>query len=326
MKSEATFRLESILQGPWSKKASAYENFIADLSGKTGIDRKMNMVLRPHWEEEDGITSKKELVIRDSFDEALSELQLLELAVETGYLHLDDIKDIAKKRMQQLLISEAAKKYLVLYDFVGVRFLADRIGVDLGLGKVVPPMPNEAAAVRYSVFLSQHMLWYEDEGLDDFLGLMDDYFYYEDEQKLFLSYLRTNRVNTDDEEMQEYLEDLKSGMFHFIILLSDLFGVLEEKEIPFFGIFYSYWMAKFFGYDLTKRGYVKKRSQTDWSSYIDKMNKPVLNNDDDYNAKDLNLIKKTILSRVEVIRNAWDLTRHFIQLQINVDEEAGCRL
>ena len=41
-----------------------------------------------------------------------------------------------------------------------------------------------------------------------------------------------------------------------------------SDEKPSYGLFYAYWMAKFYGYALTEDGYVRNRKEKDWSETL----------------------------------------------------------
>src|SRR6266436_365570 len=100
-------RLKNLDQGPWIEKALEAKRYLepkTDLSllinsnepitldklNKILVredlqrERELAELLRAHWDKE--IESDHEILLRDSFDEALSFLQILELAIETGYI------------------------------------------------------------------------------------------------------------------------------------------------------------------------------------------------------------------------------------------------
>lgn len=325
MKGEILSRLNGILKGPWAEGAITYTNFVQKLTAEEkdylrpyNANKRLSKVLRKHWEEP--IESQKEIAVRDSLDEALSTLQLIELAIETGYLDAREIEDHAIDLLNQLLRYEAAKKYVSYYDFIGVRFLAARFKYDLGLPIVVPPEINAKAAVRFAAFRAQHTLWYESEDLDNFLGLMDDYHYFYDtpeaEQRRFRDYVK-NGNEPSDEKLSRYLQSTKKGLRFFVVLMSDLLGILKEPEIPFFGIFYSYWMMKFTGYDLTEKGY-KAKEGVDWSKVALSLEYEYPNDASEniVGSKENDHLKASWITRIESIKKAWEMTRNLIQESI----------
>lgn len=327
MNEEIKSRLDGVLAGPWADTADIYTNFISTptesnrgyaIRSMTGNDTaalKLKKILRPHWQSP--ITSDKEAEIRNSLDEALSTLQLLELGVETGYFDVEDIREEATKRIDLWLGSEAARNYLVYYDFIGVRFLAGRLGIDLGLPKVTAPRINPKASVRFAAFRAQHLCWYEYEDLEAFLGLMDDYVYYDNEQQVFSRYLTTGNLRTKDDEMKAHFNTLKEGMVRFITLLSGLAAILEEEEHPYFGVFYSYWMAKFFGYKLQEDGYKVSGSSINWSAVALQMGSATADAEDssgvELTPEEKLFMKEAWIGKIKKIRQMWDTTRLFIQ-------------
>jgi hypothetical protein len=305
---ELASRLENILQGPWAEEAKPFLEYI---SGKGNVkkpsEEALKKLLRPHWKKE---ISGNEAYLRNAFDEALSELQLIELAVQTGYLPFTpEVKTETLGKLKYLLSSDAAQQYIGLYDFIGVRFIGSRAGFLLHLRDVVPPSINAKAQVRFSAFLSQHRSWYESENLDLFLGLMDDYIYEDDDDKYdFARYLETGKIPKDEDRAQLF-EDLKSGMFEFIYKLSDLFSILERDEIPYFGIFYSYWLAKFFGYDLGDKGY-EESDDYEWAELAKATTPP--HAERATGEKEDEKIMRDTIKRIKTIQNSWNLTSRFV--------------
>ncbi len=59
------------------------------------------------------------------------------------------------------------------------------------------------------------------------------------------------------------------GANKFINSLYDLFEVLEKSEQKFFGIFLSYWLAKFYGYKLKENKYLYS-FDLDWSELFER--------------------------------------------------------
>ena len=98
---------------------------------------------------------------------------------------------------------------------------------------------------------------------------MDDYQVLDyDEQSdkdVFSQYLTTKNGKFKNEAA---LWNFVVGADQFVTRLSDLFETLSEDESSSYGIFYSYWMAKYFGDELGKRGYVRQHQLVDWSSAL----------------------------------------------------------
>lgn len=235
--------------------------------------REISKIFRPHWEK--AVDDQDEIEIRDAFDEALSLLQLQELSVETGYLPLEALRAEARKAIVELLWPKGGRRFVETYDYLAVRYLARRVGVELGLKEVTPPAIDDSADVQFATFLSQHHLWYDDEGLDWWLGLLDDYVpgdelgEYEDEA--FHRYLTTGKFPKeaeDSEYITERFQQRTDGLYKFLQLLSGLFSTLPRKTWSRYGLMYVYWMAKFFGHELTEKGYVRDADRYDWSRAV----------------------------------------------------------
>lgn len=110
MNSERDVRLNGLLKGAWMDAAEEAEEFLRPpkglvngLIGKVHItiqdleareratatekrSKKIRHVLRAHWKSKEGVVDPEEINVRDSFDEALTSLQLLELGAESSYL------------------------------------------------------------------------------------------------------------------------------------------------------------------------------------------------------------------------------------------------
>lgn len=234
----------------------------------TGALSRVSKLFRSHREEP--ITNVEELAFRNSFDEALGRLQLLELAVVTGYLPLEVVRTRAREELIVLLWPSAARQYLRIYDYLGVRFLAARVGVELGLPAVDPPAPDASAAVRYATFLSQISAWHEDPDVDEWLGFLDDYVEYEDEQADVDHFLRTGLLpDKSNLATAARFQRLAIGAERVLALLADLHNVLEPRERPLFGVYHAYWMAKLFGYKFDeRRGRFVYDSDRNWSACL----------------------------------------------------------
>src|ERR1017187_1644402 len=146
MNSRRDVRLKGLLTGPWIEAAADAEDFlrppkglITALAGKDQITirelktrekaaasdklrRKIALVLRPHWKSEAGIVNPEEIEVRDSFDGALTTLQLLELGAESSYLSEAVVIKEGKARLLNLLWSTGARSFVRDYDYLGVRF------------------------------------------------------------------------------------------------------------------------------------------------------------------------------------------------------------
>lgn len=271
IETEARKRIEFLNTGPWIAKGKRAWRVIGERPQAAPMvkekQRELRNLLRSHWDKE---IRYDEGVIRDSFDEALTVYQLYELAIETGYISLDDVREQVHRELGSLLWSDGARHYLLCYSYSVVAYLAQRVGLDLGF-KEVPQLPliREGADGRFASFLSQHALWYKDKVLDGWIGFLDDYQVLNDadesDKEVFLSFLTTSQKKFDKEAQ---LWTLVSGADRLLMRLAGLAESLSDSEKPSYGMFYGYWMAKLYGYDLGKNGYFRDEEQVDWPAEL----------------------------------------------------------
>jgi hypothetical protein len=322
---EYAARLAGVSQGPWRKKGDEARAALAppqaasaliDQAGSIDLERlaqtsekaepgrsaTLRQTLRWHGTGA-GITSQEEIKVRDSLDYALAHLMVLELAVETGYLPLDLIRNEARHELASLLWSPGAQQFVRYYDYVSIEYLARRLDVR-GLRNVEPPPVNPEAGTRFAIFLAQFSDWVEDEALREWLMFLDDYVDYVGEQTVFRSFLKG-----EGEERSERFGRLLYGIQRFLLSLSNLFGILKPAERARFGLFYSYWMAKFFGYVLKEDGY-QPATQESWARIIQEHPAALLppSADRETAAKFRELFNKQLVT----IEAAWDATRELV--------------
>ncbi len=281
---EIARRVAFLRTGPWAGRGEAAWEEIAwnkvsptmlQLDRRTNVaavygsegrskQRRLRRVLRAHWEQE---TTDKEDVVRDSFDEALTRYQLYELAIENSYIPLAAIRKEASEGLARLLWSEAARRYLRIYQYVTVAFLASRLDLDIEFPCEPPPV-QEGNQAQFASFLSQHQAWYEDVLLEGWLGFLDDYEVLRSrrsDKETFQEFLRSDADRFEDEFT---LWQLVAGAERFLLVLSDLYTTLSRSERPSYGSFYFYWMARFYGFRLTARGFERARNEPDWSRLL----------------------------------------------------------
>jgi hypothetical protein len=256
---EQDARLADMLDGPWAERAAVAVKTLARPAGLLGarpaLAARTADALRPHWLRE--VESEKEIELRDSLDFALAQLQLLELAVETGYLPLDGVRQPARELFESVLWSKPAQDFARAYDYVSVEYLARRVGFAPLAAKHDGPAPDPRAAVRYATFLDHHRHWLEDELIDEWLGFLDDYVEHRGEQDDFYAFLERPAKKS------QRFARLAEGARRSIEMLSDLFGVMNETERPRYGLFYAYWLAKLFGYEYRRGAYRRNREMWD---------------------------------------------------------------
>lgn len=271
IETEARKRIEFLNTGPWIAKGKRAWRVIGERPQAPPMvkekQRELRNLLRSHWEKE---IIYDEGVVRDSFDEALTVYQLYELAIETGYISFEDVRDQVHRELGSLLWSDGARHYLHHYSYSAVAYLAQRVGLDLGYKEVsqLPPV-REGAEGRFASFLSQHALWYKDKVLDGWIGFLDDYQVLNDaedtDKEIFLSFLTTSSKKFDKEAK---LWNFVSGADRLLMRLAGLAESLSDSEKPSYGMFYAYWMAKLYGYDLGKNGFFRDKKQVDWPAEL----------------------------------------------------------
>ena len=273
MDNEAGERIKYLNQGPWIKAgALAWQTIASPVGGPVGeptnseTQMKLKRLLRPHWVED---IVYSEGIVRDSFDEALTIYQLYELAIENSYLDLADIKAKVTTELTRLLWSDGARSYLHFYGYMSIIALAQRVGIDLGFKKVVLPPIRNGKEGRFASFLSQHALWYEDPILDGWIGFLDDYQVLkgeiESDKSVFRKFLGSEQGVFDNDAI---LWTFVAGADRFTTRVADLAELLSEEERPSYGLFYAYWMARFYGFTLTDNSYVRDPKRIDWSSAL----------------------------------------------------------
>jgi hypothetical protein len=167
-KEELRSRLDAIAYGPWTSGAKEAHRYLAPpdglvipISGTTRIDldalplsgsnkrlnTQLNRVLRSHFADEEGVESRKEILVRDSFDQALIIPQLYELAVQTAYLTVDSVRQPARRLLTNLLWSPAARHFVTAYDYIAIPMLGARESVFPALALLT--RLSQIGALRY---------------------------------------------------------------------------------------------------------------------------------------------------------------------------------
>jgi len=331
-KTEIKQRIKFLQNGPWAKKSSAARSVIANRATK---QKRLEKLLKPHWK--GGGATEKDTFIRDSFDEALTQFQLYELAIESGYIAVDDIHETAKDELTQWLCSPWAQKYIRDYDYLAVAFLAKRLDVDIDFD-CTPPAVRESSQVRFATFLSQHRAWYEDAALDGWIGFLDDYGVldledtdYVSDKDIFYDFIRS-KTGAFVEELA--LWKFAIGAERFVINLSDLYAHLSKEEKPLYGSFYAYWLARYFGYDLDDKGYKRDDEQADWSKELLRSVRlkdfslalfSIQTSQPRTAQKAFNLHWKELEKRNEMCLKLWKTTQRFLEKHMKVEKRSKAR-
>jgi hypothetical protein len=275
---EITARLAAIANGPWNKAGKRAYKFLEPpavvdeariqsrevlnlrndrSSGKRSS--KISNVLRAHWDKI--VEDTAEINIRDSLDEALTTLQLWELAVSSGYLPLEAVRVPARRALANLLWSEGARTFIQNYGYATIPFLAERVGIQLGSARRSPPAPSTTGGQRFASFLAEIRAWETDRDLGKWLRFLDGFREMRgagDQLKKLLS------ASAPDPRYLSYLASLLAGAQTFRLRLSDFAETLEHDERPLYGSYFAYLLARFHGFLAGKEGYHPVK--TNWSA------------------------------------------------------------
>lgn len=321
---ELRFRLSAVANGPWQKGLSVARTELAPIDelnvpigARRQIDlsdlqltvrnkrknRQLTQVLRAHFADETGITDRSEMETREAFDRALILPELYELAVQTGYLPQERIWRPARRLLSELLWSPAAQNYVAIYDFVGVQMLAARVGVS-GLGEVQAPDPNIDASLRFAGFLAHLRSFYVDDQIYIWTQFLDDFVEKEDEQEEFWRYLRG-----ESDKGAARFDILLAGCQRFVTSQASAFNLMDDDELGPFGLIHSYWLQKFFGFELGEEGHFKNESvwgeSDSWATTI--ASSPRLT--EGLDKKMAQVVQKQFTESVELLEHAFDMVR-----------------
>ncbi|HEX8350071.1 MAG TPA: hypothetical protein VF598_08910 [Hymenobacter sp.] len=316
-------QLADVLEGPWAQKAVDAEVYLAQqrkatltLNSSSGSSARsgppnrirtaeLSNVFRAHWHQ--FATNVHEQQVRNSFDEALNTLQLLELGIETGYYTADQLRRTVVAKFEELFWSEAAVNYLLHHQYIGVRFLAARYEIDLGLPPLPPPAPNPDAGVRYATFLSIYAEFYHDSAIKSCLHFLSDRTQFPDEQRAFAEFLTKKVPQTSSEPIITHFQHLSKGFYKVILYLNDVFKVVERTQEKSFALFFSYWLMRFTGYQLTDSGY--HATGENWAALISRSPNQLLLASGyasaEMSAKDAAPFKQLLRQRIRSIQQAW---------------------
>jgi hypothetical protein len=303
MTGEYEARLADIQEGPWRDQSAFARQKLQAMSEADAA-----RYFRDHRNSR--IQDPEEIEFRESFDQALEELQILELALGSGYLPLDVVRPYATSEFAALLSHAAARRYLKIYDFVPVRFLAARLGIDINVAPVrsdrpvTPPPINAKAGLRFATFLALHSQFVASEAVEAFTELLDDYIFWDRiNARFFLSHLGSPSSSLTAEQ-QRVWQTLCVGSVEFLELLGDLFLQLEKEERPLYGCMYAYWLSHFFGLRRGTSGY--ERQGISFEDLDSRALLGILGDTSDVE-------QKRLRSRIDTIRETWSATRQLVE-------------
>lgn len=238
---------------------------IADFASSSWSESQRRRVLRPHWEDRSEITHLEEIKLREQCGRAMQWLLTLELACSTEYLGLKDTKKRLTCDMHKLLALPAVARFIDDYDYVGVRFLASRLGVALcGLPDLPAPRPAPAAPDVIEMFLNTEIALRADAGVQAFLTVLEDF-----SKPLPVPHDRSDEVgacrfrlwlrgkNTQlGQPAQEYGQGLARGAIRWCLDKAQLYKGRDLLIQTRFAVFDFYWLMKLFGAEVTTSGLV----------------------------------------------------------------------
>ena len=262
---EVAARLRGLENGPWKKRARFAERRLAprgplDVASAGAIDlfsigeefafgtlTEMNDSLR--FRGTLPITDVSVVRLRGSLDSAFTYLQLMELAIETGYVPLDSIRTDARASLAAVLWATPARSFLKAYEYMPVEHLANRIGVE-GLSNKAPPEIDPTASIRFAGFLTSLRQIESNTEVRAWQNVLENQLPDSIDQDDYFSYLKRVRTTAPISAPQ-----VARGAREHVIRLADFFRAVPSDLALRFGIFYRYWLEKLFanyGYQVTE--------------------------------------------------------------------------
>lgn len=285
---EEAARFRDLVRGPWARGAwRAFRHLrpSADLSVLAYSDKllrltdvqqqlvrndllrqqRLRWVFRFHGESP--IRDQYEIRLRDSLDRILETLTLIEIAAETEYLSLSNIRSALRRFLLDVLWCDGVRNFITNYGYISVPLLSSRLELEFGLREVGALPAFGGAEMRFATFLAQHQWWYRDSVLCAWLRFLDDYSAYPEERHDFAQFLKEGDPSGGKEHNERFVT-LLAGLERFCTYLSTLAGVLRENETEHFFVIYLYMMARFVGNRMTLSGFEKNRGEFDWSEHL----------------------------------------------------------
>jgi hypothetical protein len=153
---------------------------------------------------------------------ALTELTLLDLAVATGYLPVDTIRDQARTAVVRLLWSHAARRFVESRNYVGVKALTNRLGLEW-FEPVRIPEPARDSSVQFAMLLDHYRAWLEDKLVQEWVAFEEQYLRPDDVEEL-MSLLGHGRRRRGTAQLRR----VAVGFERALIMLADLFAAHED--------------------------------------------------------------------------------------------------
>jgi hypothetical protein len=218
-------------------------------------------VLRPHWEDPDGITDEADIALRRGFDLALNRLAALELGVSTGYLSLEAAAGSIEHPVRNLFKSRAVARFIDDYDYFQVRFLAARIDLkDFRLPRLLELPVLAGSPERDETvggFLEQTLALQKERDVQRLYAFLDDYTHdgleKGSQHERFRLWLADGGAETEDEVVQ-YFESLKRAVATWVLARYETYRDKPEPVQARFAVFDIYWLLKLFNAEISTSG------------------------------------------------------------------------
>jgi hypothetical protein len=322
---ELQARIEAIQSGPWMERAELARRKLSSPGvrfftmhgtspmnlGSLHIDPRTAELVKEldttfKWHGEGRIPTHAERRIRDSFDDALTYLQMIELAIETGYLPADFVAEDMRGEMIRLFWSEPARRFVRIYDYISVEELAMRVELG-GFQRRSPRAIDPRGALHFATFLATHRAIEGDANCEKWLEFLDDYVIRRGEQVDFYEFLESGEAARSKRRITLLL-----GARTFAVMLADFFSTLPIPLQARFGAFYSYWLAKLFAYERRDGGYVRSSAPANgrdcWSNALVNWYRKRTEREggDDADTDEMALVERSL----KVLESTWELVRH----------------
>lgn len=223
---QANFRLQK-------HAVSGYKQFLKHLKKK-----KLHRVLRAHTTEP--IKRLSETEFRNNFDFLLDYYSIMVSGILIGYLPFEVIQKSKDEAKQLLENHDVVKYYSKYYPLTLLKIANLMLYKDIEFdNSLIFDHPSAKKVNDYEDFLQLYRARSEDEYIDHFLSLLDDYVYYnsgdkewysiDDLWKLLGSIKKIKEFNTN-KSRNIILEDGISGLVKFMEYLYELAFILEKNS------------------------------------------------------------------------------------------------
>jgi hypothetical protein len=239
-----------------------HPDFIEELSNWPESD--LRRVLRPHWEDPQGIQNPAENEQREKFDALLGFLTSLELAYSTGYLTPVEIGARVTAPVRKLLLgSWAVARFITAYDYFGVRFLAARLGIGIqGLAPMKGPPPLAPEHATIEAFLADTDLALNNSDVQKFQKMLDGFSMCDREEDAsawggaeFAKWLKGRTMGIDPRWIQGF-ERIRTQAIEWCTRRAGLYERYDLQYQTRFAVYDFFWIMKLFGAEVSNSGFV----------------------------------------------------------------------